>query len=35
MYRSSMYNSARLPALINYENAKAHYEDVADQGEIP
>ncbi len=28
MYRSSMYNSARLPALINYENAKAHYEDV-------
>lgn len=29
MYRSSMYNSARLPALINYENAKAHYESVA------
>jgi len=29
MYRSSMYNSARLPALINYENAKAHYENVA------
>lgn len=28
MYRSSMYNSARLPALINYENAKAHYENV-------
>ena len=27
MYRSSMYNSARLPALINYENAKAHYEN--------
>lgn len=27
MYRSRTYNSARLPALINYENAKAHYEN--------
>lgn len=29
MYRSSMYNSARLPALMNYANAKDHYESVA------
>lgn len=27
MYRSRTYNSARLPALINYDNAKAHYEN--------
>lgn len=28
MYRSSMYNSARLPALMNYAHAKTWYENV-------
>ena len=28
MYKTYMYNSARIPALMNYEAAKQHYESV-------